>query len=167
MGGEAAVSADEELVSPFRGDESGEFPIPPESDHTQRALIAQRDRLLRRTLEEELLSVAAQPGGQDLLDLLRYESDPHRFCKRLDRFFRLNIVQERFTLLERAIGLDAAHRIPVNEHSLSREIGQLRYDWLRGKVQRRAEERRHREMTGTLDVDDMLWRSVVRSHNKK
>jgi len=167
MDGETAVSADEELVSPFRGDESGEFPILPESDHTQRALIAQRDRLLRRTLEEELLSVAAQPGGQELLDLLRYESDPLRFCKRLDRYFRFHIVQERFALLQQAIGLDRSHHIPVNEHSLDQEIRQLRFDWLRGKVQRRAEQRRHREMASILDADDMLWRSIVRTHYKK
>ncbi|GEM_PF-2736880 len=166
MNGYTPDSPDDTLSCPRREEESGEYPVLQEPDQAQKERIVLRDKLLRRALEEELLSVAAQPGGKELLDLLCCEPNPHRFVSRLDRYFRLHVVEQRFKVMEKNLEIKNSRPVPINEHSLSDELGQLRFDWLRGKVQRRAEDRRRRERANTLNEEDVLWKNAIRQPKK-
>lgn len=176
MDGAFRPRSDEPVMS-LIGDESGEYPVqkhetieqddddpilPPQSAE-QRKRTNLRDRLARLVFEEEFISFARHRGQEEMY-LVGFESDPMRIWNRLDLDRRSGMIRTR---LERINGLEALALVPsehlnryVKSESLLALLSDVRRDWIRGKVQKRAEERRLREKSGTPNQEDLLWKQI-------
>jgi len=142
---------------------SGDFPILLDWEVDERARVAKRDRLIRRVIEEEFLGFA-RTHGTDTLYLVRFETDAFRIWDRIGLDYRSNVIRDRVERINRLSELALAkhERISpfIRSESFQSFISAARYDWTRGKITKRAEERRQRELIGTPSEEDLLWRKI-------
>ena len=142
---------------------SGEFPILPDLDAETRGRIALRDRLILRVLEEEFLGFAGT-HGEDGLYLVGFETDANRIWSRLGLDYRSHVIRDRVERINKLeeLALGRHERIPADIRSETFQcfVASARYDWKRGKIRQRYEQRRLRAIEGTPSQEDILWQRI-------
>ncbi|MCE9586412.1 hypothetical protein K8R04_03780 [Candidatus Uhrbacteria bacterium] len=161
-GSNAARSKDEQdlLVDT---DASGEVLVIPEADVQARARVILRDRLIRRVVEEEFLGFA-RTHGEEAMYLVGFETDAQRIWDRLGLDYRSNVIRDRVERINRLkeLALDRNEHISafIKSESFQAYVVTARFDWMRGKIKRRHEERRSREMANAPSDEDLLWKKI-------
>jgi hypothetical protein len=159
MDGAFALPSDEERDFVLEDEESEAFDTSIDTERRQR--LSMRDRLIRRLIEQEFLSFAYS-YGMDALYLLQFESDPARVCERLRLYSRAGHIAAKIDRINVLLELRSGEKMvsDLKSSALLTYVAQARYDWLRGKIRHRANERHRREKAGTPDAEDLAWREI-------
>ncbi len=134
-------------MSPRNDEEdSGVFAIPTPSLLAQfgwdMPMIHERDRLIRRALEDEIQRLSETSDGAERLALAVYTADQKRFLRVLGETVRWDEVMNRVTRLQQAANVPRELRLEGELWAVADRLGDVRQAWLTGRLKRQIEERK-------------------------
>lgn len=137
------------MSPPDNEDDSGVFRIDEDQQPSLQdrlgwnpAMVIERNRLIRRAIEDEFQRLSEDPEGAERLALAVFNPNQKQFLLALGETVRWDVLMGRINRLQQAANVPHELRLEGELWAISDLLGEVRHAWLTGRLQRRIEERR-------------------------